>query len=277
MNFKFVASLCLALAIVFIANNIYSWGDVGHKTIAYIAEINLSKKTLRKIHALFSHEDDFISVSTWADDIKKARSETQPWHYIDIPIRENIKITDLPNYYNGDSNLISQLNKKINDLKDAKTDQQTKQEALMFIIHFIGDLHCPLHCSDDTDRGGNEKKVVFINPKTKRANTLKLHALWDHLIEVKAEDIPETYGAALNKKITKKMKEEWQKGSIEYWALETYNLSKHVIYKELKPGESETKIILSKDYHEMMKPYVDEQLEKAGIRLAFILEDIFNK
>lgn len=110
-----IAALCLALTIIFVINNIYSWGDVGHKTIAYIAEKNLSKNTLNKIQSLISNEDDFVS--TWTDDIKRPRPETQPWHYIDMPIREKVQTTDISKYFNGDSNLVSQLHIKINEFK----------------------------------------------------------------------------------------------------------------------------------------------------------------
>src|SRR5271157_4848223 len=144
MHLKKIVSLFFIVSIVFITNNGYSWGDVGHKTIAYIAEKNLSIKTLKKINSFLSKEGNIISVSTWADKIKESRPFTKPWHYIDLPIRKNINKSDIPKYVNGDSNIISQINLKITDLKDNNTDPAVKQEDLMFIIHFIGDLHCPL-------------------------------------------------------------------------------------------------------------------------------------
>ena len=64
------------------------------------------------------------------------------------------------------------------------------------------------------------------------------------------------------------MKEEWEKGTIEDWAYETYKLSKSVVYKSLDPEETEEKIKLPKNYHQMMRPYVDEQLEKAESKAA---------
>ena len=171
------------LMVFFFFGQAFPWGEVGHKTIAYIAEQNISPATLEKIKPLLAGAS-LESVSIWPDEIRPQRPETGAWHYINIPVRQDITVKDLPNYYTvkgqADNNVISQIKKDIQVLKDSKTGFPEKQEALKFLVHFMGDVHMPLHCGDDNDRGGNEKKVLFFKPTAPPDSgvVLKLHFLW---------------------------------------------------------------------------------------------------
>ena len=70
-------------------------------------------------------------------------------------------------------------------LGDESKPRSKRLEALKFVVHFMGDLHMPLHCADDGDRGGNDKLVRFKTPGRRgRGSKIKLHALWDRLIEI---------------------------------------------------------------------------------------------
>lgn len=270
------------LIFFFLSTNAFPWGSVGHETVAYIAEQNISPATLEKLKPLLAGET-LEEISTWADQYKQNHHATSGWHYIDLPIRESITVKDLPRFYSvkghEDNNVISQIEKEINELKDSQTSFKDKQQDLKFLVHFIGDLHMPLHCSNDNDKGGNDKQVMFFSPDSKeaRGHRTNLHSLWDNLIEIKAKEDPVQLGNQLDKAIRSTDKQKWDSGTIEDWAFETYLVTKKVIYPGFSPGPSTVVIALSKDYYSRRRPYVDEQLEKAGIRLAYILQDIFGR
>ncbi len=133
----------------------------------------------------------------------------------------------------------------------------------------------PLHCADDNDKGGNEKQVRFFSPdsRSNRGHRTNLHSLWDNLIEVKAAENSEELGERLNWEITPAEKKEWMKGTPESWVLESYGIAKKVIYKDLSAGNSFIKLPMN--YYAEMRPIAEKQIEKAGIRLAMILNEIF--
>ena len=157
-----------------------------------------------------------------------------------------------------------------------KTNKQ-KLVTFKFFVHFMGDLHMPLHCADDGDRGGNDKLVRFKTPgRFGRGTKIKLHALWDCLIEIKPEDDPREMATGIERNITDDEKATWTKGEVQDWALESYLIAKTVIYEGMSPSRQDyTDNLLPINYYNQMRPIVDVQLEKAGIRLAHVLNEIF--
>jgi hypothetical protein len=271
--FSFIGCLLI------LASMAHAWGDLGHQTIAVIARQNLDSATLANVSALLPKGETLESVSTWADIIKKERTQTKPWHYIDLPVRRNVTLKNLPDYCTDDANIIVQLKKEIRELKDPKSDTPTKREDLMYLVHFIEDLHLPLHCAGDDDRGGNEKIVLYQKPGDAAPVKMNLHLLWDLLIEAQPTETPEVLGKKLNSEISPDEKAGWSRGWIDDWALETYGVAKNIVYKDWKPGPTPkgNPVLLDKDYYRKMRPVADAQMKKAGVRLATVLREIFRK
>jgi len=142
-----------------------AWGPVGHETVAYIAQDRLSPSTLKKVQAIIGREDDLASVANWADQIRLSQPETAPWHFIDLPIRQDIQTGDVQNFCPNNDCVINQIQISKGVLTDDTKSQSEKFRALRFIVHFVGDLHQPLHSADDGDRGGNDKLVRFQKKK----------------------------------------------------------------------------------------------------------------
>ena len=92
-------------------------------------------------------------MASWADDYRRDHPETRPWHYIDIPLPES-KIDMARECPNGQC-VIAQTERFLSVLNDLKADKAAKAEALKFVVHFVGDLHQPLHDEDNADKGGN--------------------------------------------------------------------------------------------------------------------------
>jgi hypothetical protein len=265
--------------ILFAVALVFPWGDLGHQTIAVIARQNLDSVTLARISALLPKDETLETVSTWADVIKRERTWTKPWHYIDLPVRSEVTLKNLPRYCADSANLITQLKKEIQELKSPMGDTMVRQDDLKYLVHFVEDLHLPLHCAGDDDRGGNEKIVWYQKPGDPAPVKMNLHLLWDLLIEAQPIETAETFGKKLNVEITPAEKTLWRKGWIDEWALETYGVAKNVVYKGWKPGPTpkDDPVKLDKDYYRKMRPVAEEQMKKAGVRLAYVLERIFGK
>lgn len=268
------------LLILIFSFSAFPWGRVGHETVAFIASQNLSPKTAAAINPLLVGQT-LVQVSTWADEIKPHRRSTAPWHYINLPVCQPILVSDIPRYFANqghtkDDNVICQIKIDISLLKSGRGSLQEREYALWFLVHFVGDLHMPLHIADDNDRGGNSKQVRFFSPtsRSNKGHVTNLHSLWDNLIEIKAAEDPAVLGNRLNTMLNPSQTKKWSTGSIEDWSLESYTLAKSAIYPDMNPGADFS--ILKRSYYSQMRPLVDEQLEKAGIRLAFLLNNIFD-
>jgi hypothetical protein len=266
------------LFLFIVVSPVFPWGAVGHKTIAYIAEQNLNPATKEKVKAILGSES-FEDIADWADVYKKNHRNTAPWHYVDLPIRSDVNKNNILRYCSmskrrPNDNIVSQIFKDIEDLKNPMSSLREKQIALKYLVHLVGDLHMPFHASSDDDKGGNEKKVRFFSPisKSNKGHVTNLHSLWDNLIEIKTTEDPAQFGNELNKRISESMKKEWGVGSAGDWTIESHQMAKK-IYADL-PKITGNVIILPKNYYSNMRPVAEEHLEKAGIRLAKILEEV---
>ncbi len=136
-------------------------------------------------------------------------------------------------------------------------------------MHFVGDLHQPLHCADrNGDKGGNGRLVFF--PGRKKA--VSLHMVWDTLIlpRSKGKQSVAEYGDALNGKITEKQAKAWATGAPRAWALECWKVAREVVYAAIPPAGDPP--VITEEYIATAEPVVDEQIQKAGVRLAAALE-----
>lgn len=254
-----------------------AWGPVGHETVAYIAEDNLSVAAKQKLKSILPAGEDLASIANWADQVRAtSRPETAPWHFIDLPIRKALALKDEQDYCPNNDCVLNQLQIYQGILGDESKPKSKRLEALKFIVHLMGDLHQPLHCADDSDRGGNDKLVRYKTPGKKgKGVKIKLHALWDHLIESKTVEDPRALATTLEGEISDQEKKAWMKLDEKNWAFESYMIAKTKVYKGLDPGAQDyTDNPLPSSYYGQMRPIVDEQLEKAGIRLAFVLNEI---
>jgi len=150
-----------------------AWGPVAHRVIARVAARHLSPAARREAARLLGAES-LADVAYWADEIRERRPETARWHYVDIPLRANDyqPSRDCRLTPRGDC-IIAALERERATLGDSGTPAARRAEALRFVVHLVGDLHQPLHCADDDDRGGNTVKVVLLGvPAT-------LHGVWD--------------------------------------------------------------------------------------------------
>jgi len=176
-----LAILSGALALVMLIPGVASaWWDIDHKTICEEALSQLSLDVRASVVELLDRP--FPDACVWADNIKRTRPETRPWHYRNsFPGVETIEQTAVPK----DGDALSALKQQINVLTSAAPKQQ-RREALMWIGHLVGDLHQPFHVAYAEDLGGN-RVYLTLPPHLQRLlgeqrDRVNMHAIWDGLI-----------------------------------------------------------------------------------------------
>jgi hypothetical protein len=258
-----LASLAFLLGIPL---NAFAWGYEGHRIIAEIAEQFLQPQTAHQVRELLALENvtTLAEVSTWADEIRLQRPETGPWHYVNIPVTLP---TREPALYDAARDcpqaacIVAKLEQFEHVLSDQEAPERQRLEALKYIVHFIGDAHQPLHVSNDHDRGGNNVAVIF------RGLPTNLHAVWDSgIIAPAIKGNERAYALQLVQHITEEQYQRWSEGALISWVNEGHEIAARAIYGELPHSG-----ILPNDYETKALPIVNEQLERAGVRLAVVL------
>ncbi len=274
--------LILTLFILIFPSFLWAWGAVGHKTVAYIAQDRLTPEAKKAIRRLLGPGQNLVSVCTWADTVAHTnRTETAPWHYIQVNVREEQNSYDLADVCRDHQCVVDQIERDEKVLRDKWASPSAKREALKFLVHFVGDVHQPLHCAEDNDRGGNEKWFRYYGSKRGgRYIWVNLHSFWDNLLEVHAKESPRKLSLQLEQSITPDEASAWQTDSPKDWAYESFRVARDNIYSELPSGPLLEKNRWGRDlpedyYGGAMRQIVNERLEKAGVRLAYVLNQIF--
>lgn len=163
-----------------------AWNELGHMVAASIAYKRLSPSVRSECDRLLliggnGKAQTFIDAGPWADDVRRERPETAPWHYINYHFRTDGKPTD---QQPEPENVEVAIAKQVDILKDKLQTDAVRADALRFIIHFVGDAHQPLHAvARDTDayptgdRGGNSFTIT--PPEGLVPQPKNLHFLWD--------------------------------------------------------------------------------------------------
>jgi hypothetical protein len=261
---------------------LWAWGAVGHRTIAYIAQDHLSPSARRTVGEILGPGTTLAFVSTWADAVVTMRPETAPWHYFNLNVRQVQSEYDIADMCPNHNCIVDQIEKDLSILRQPFPSRREKAEALKFLVHFLGDVHQPLHCADDRDRGGNDKWFRYHGPngQSRRYVWVNFHGFWDNLTEPKAKENPRRLASRLEKEILPRDERAWEQGTPRDWAFESFLIAKDEIYKELPEGPLPEKNRWGQDlpgdyYSGRMRGIVDRQLEKAGIRLAYLLNHLF--
>ena len=248
-----------------------AWGSEGHHIVARIAWSQMTDAAKREAQDLLG-TDDFIASSTWADEVRSRRAETYNWHFVNIPYgaktydaARDCKLSD-----RGDC-IIAALTRAQHSIGDTTLAKDQRADALRFLIHFVGDMHQPLHAVDNYDRGGNYVHVTIAGRRT-----TNLHSVWDSVI-INSRGMGEV--AYANSVIEDMKVHPVPQGPIDYiaWVQAVHEIAVKDAYSY--PGFSPTgpssgTIRLSESYVTKAQPVVDRELELAGMRLAMILNRV---
>jgi len=318
----FLLRLHAVCALLLSAGPAFSWGCEGHQIIGLIAEKHLGAHAREMVHTLLVSSRTPPSVhrscrptghsliadtSMWADDVRgDARSpyrHTGPWHFIDIPL--GVHDGGLSRFCPSRTGCVTRaIKQQLDNLRGGSADgppDSSRAEALMFVTHLIGDLHQPLHCADNHDKGGNCLPVSYFGMAPRRASEgssyqPNLHAVWDHYIIRRLLGQHRNVARladSLERRLQAKMS-GWQHAPIDIdgWAWETHRVAVQTAYGTLPvpipspaAGSADCRVVsermlalherLMQPYQDDAAPVAEEQLAKAGIRLAMVLNQLW--
>jgi hypothetical protein len=172
---RFTSSTLLILAAIGLAPSAWGWGCKGHQVVALIAERNLTPHVRAMVMQILAASpispelrrycgnsglDRFADSSTRADDERSVQRDTSGWHFIDIPL--GVSQGDLGKYCPPSTGCVTgAISAQLIVLRNPDANPKEKADALRYVIHFVGDLHQPLHTTTNNDLGGNCVPVAF--------------------------------------------------------------------------------------------------------------------
>jgi hypothetical protein len=261
---EFMKKFLFALAIwAALPLHSWAWGVEGHRAVGRIAERHLTDKARRQVAALLGTQT-LTLVSTQPDEMLSLPEykATGPWHYINTPLGlahdqyvAAIKAQPEANAYNT-------LLTKIKEMKDPALTQAQRAEALIFVVHIIGDVHQPLHTGRAEDRGGNGIKLTY------RGKETNLHSLWDSGL-LDYQGLTYTELAAEYNDVPERQIKTWQAAAPADWLFESYTLATQLY------GEAEQNPSPDFRYYPAHAEIVKQRIQQAGIRLAGVLNEAF--
>ncbi|HZD93594.1 MAG TPA: S1/P1 nuclease [Candidatus Sulfotelmatobacter sp.] len=271
---KLIAILLLAS---FTSTQLMAWGPKGHAIVAGVAASRLTPATRENIQLLLGNES-LASIASWADQVRKERDESYDWHFVDIPkdaqgfseerdcFRPQDKHKDAQtDHHNCVVDRIEMFQKTLVDENASRT---ARTEALKWLVHFVGDLHQPLHAIDEA-RGGNDIKLpVFGSPKCGDYDC-NLHWTWDSLLLEHTGYSEEEYVQRLQKLIDSDNLAQRVTGTPEDWANESHVEARQIIDAKVAAVDEQ--------YYSSHIDLVNKKLALAGVRLASVLNNTLGK
>lgn len=241
----------------------FGWGQKGHDVTAYIAENHLTPATYKAVSDLL----DGKSIVYWANWLDNASHSpeyaySKTWHYKNIDA--DVEYDKAPLHKDGD--IVRAINQQVAVLQNPDASREDRQLALKMVVHLMGDIHQPMHMGHASDLGGNRWNVKYFG----RDNNL--HSIWDSSIPESAHKW--TYTEWQNQIDRASADEEALiifNGNPETWGNETFEICKQVY------GQTPQNTNVSYDYIAFWTPTIEAQLLKGGLRLADVLNSIFDK
>jgi hypothetical protein len=233
--------------------------------IARFAEDRLTPRALAAVRGLLEPGSRIEDAAIWADEQREVRG-SESWHYVNVPLTT---ARYSPGFCPSSGCVVSKIEEFCRELRDPKAGLQRKRQALKFLLHFIADLHQPLHVGDNGDRGGNRLQVLFFGHGT------NLHSVWDSKIMERHTGNKQVWLWDMTFLANPGMVAGWSKGTPRDWASESLGVAK-IAYRLpgkqalIRPGTK-----LGNEYYRFALPVVQRQLAKAGVRLAYTLNEVF--
>lgn len=282
----------LALAVLLCPVSAWAWGNDGHEIVAFIAADNLTPTAASHVAAILGVPADKRSIATAMEaasirpdtEFRDEDASTAPWHFIDICLQD--RRADVRARCPGGDCVTGKIDEYSKRLKEAKYDRWGAAGDLAFLIHFVGDLHQPLHAANDEDRGGN---CVTVSSNIRAKD---LHAVWDTTIVRRLEysidsGHPETTARRLERTYAaEKETDSWIAADDIAW--ESNQIARSDIYAALQiPVEPcqptanlcvnphGSPVELDSSYLDSADALAGHQLAKAGFRLASLLNSIW--
>lgn len=245
--------LSFAAAATFAAGTASAFGPEGHRIVAQIAADHLTPQASAQVQDLLAGEDEptLPGIANWADETRNG--QTAMLHFVNFP-RGDCHFT--PAICPDGKCAVGGIRRYYAELADKSNPRENRQIALFYVVHFVGDLHQPLHAGWADDKGGNTYQVRFGRKGT------NLHHVWDTLLLDSVDRDWQHYAARLSQRGT--MPGALAGFNPEAWAEESCRGVN-------TPGFYPEDRIIDQAYLERWQPAIDDRLTIAGQRLAAVL------
>lgn len=277
--------LLALLAALLLASPAAAFWEYGHETVARIAYANVTPRTQAAIRRLLAQDrlldtpecraNTIEGASTWADCIKPLKDANGQshfgyafsWHYQNVNVCRPFDLTGPC----ADGNCVSaQITRQQAILKDRGRPMADRVRALAFLIHFVGDLHQPLHAGDRADKGGNDVPAAYGAYAPDRFN---LHSVWDGPLAERAVSGPppivRRYPAAERRRLAS--------GSVTDWSRESWQVSRNAAYASAMGGDpcapAPARVVLDDAAVARLAPVLRREVTRGGLRLARLLDE----
>jgi len=270
----------------------FAWGDQGHEIIALVADHFLEPAVRDTIDGLLAGDrsgltssKDITHEATWADKYRDSDRDTtrkhylrtHDWHFVDLELdgpdlaaacfgRPALSPGTVASNGPAQACVVDKIDEFTAELASPASSTGERRKALQFLLHFVGDVHQPLHASDDHDRGGNEKTV-----SARGTPTNSFHHYWDTEFVIRLGANPPSIARLLIGRISEADRRNWSRGTAADWAMESFHVAVQHAYGLLPAPTSSGHYKLSADYVKDATETTADQLSKAGVRLAFVL------
>lgn len=271
----------ISLALVALPAPALAWGEYAHRLVGSIAMAELTPRARAEVRRILARgaavDTPACPIATiedaayWPDCVRSLRDRfafSFPWHYQNISVCEPF---DMAAKCPDGECVTAQIPRQLAIAADRKASPAARAQALAFVVHFVGDMHQPMHIGDKNDRGGNDVRAAY---GVKAPPRLNLHGIWDVDLAERALTEPPAIGA---QSPSRAQRREWATGTVADWARESWELSRTIAYPELRdfpdtcPAKSEIRARIDEPYVAAATPAVRMQVERAGVRLAMLL------
>lgn len=240
----------------------YAWGQKGHDTVCFIAENHLTPTTKSAVEALLDNHS-IVYYANWLDNASHTPeyAYSKTWHYKNIDASQ--KFEEAPLLESGD--IVRAIRSQSEVLDNPDATKEEKALALKMVIHLLGDIHQPMHMGHASDRGGNQWNVrYFKSPKN-------LHSVWDSSLPESAHKWSYTeWQQQIDRTTPEEQAEIIKDGTPEKWGKECYEIATDIY------DRTPIDYNISYDYIADWTPTIEQQFLKGGLRLADLLNSIFD-
>ncbi len=258
--------LMLAIAAMFATNSVMAWGGFGHGAIAYVAEQHLTPEAKEKCRYYLKHTLPYYA--SWMDhwrNVKKFKSVNNPHSIKALPDGRNMDWTGKPQG-RAMGHLVNAL-KELGDGNYKNLPDSIVRQRLINMIHYLPDLHCPVHVKFPNEQFPHYKYSLY-----QKGKKFAYHKFWDGSPGYTRKNWTfERYAAEVDH-VTPKQAKKWVKGTPDTWARDIIKQA-HRCYK-ITPANTDIAKLTSEQKAEVLK-LSDEMALKAAYRLAYVLNTIF--
>jgi hypothetical protein len=270
--------VCAALLMTWAATaSLDAWGVQGHRLVGLVAANHLTPLARANVVWLLAPES-LADVASWADEYLVGVNQTAPWHYVNIPpdARAYDRDRDCPRQPGVAAGtradawrdcVVDRIRYNEERLANPMLDRADRAIALKFLVHFVGDVHQPLHASA-IERGGNGILVNVFGADTcggdpARPTACNLHSVWDTQLIMHRRLDDRAYAALLERQILQQQLRVRPTGTAADWAMESLTLSNAAMVAQ--------RASIDETYYQKNIAVIDERLALGGVRLAAVI------